>query len=1524
MAQRVNKRFLIILTLVVAAFAALGIVSSLVLRRAPKNYSAAGDAAARSGNWEAAAGNYARALSLGHGEPDLYIRYGVALEHRVWADPESLKQAEAAYENAMVVDPANLSAARHLLELFVQLAEVDPSSNTFSKLRDYAAKVVQLDSSDQRAAAYQHAAAIMLSDAAPASAGRMLADDFAALEKTVRNDPSQSDLARYYASGKLRLAAKTLKMGDPDGAAQLAQQAGALFDAALAAKGDDPALNWRAANLFAQLPAFDPAGTAAYQAKAGAALDRARTLVTPSDPHYAEIQVAAAMAVLKHHQPDQAEAILRALFAAQPQNPLAELRLGDYLGLLPGKRVEAITVLTPPITGGDEVGARALPARTQEEERLYLLANLRLESYQALKDDAARQQLLNQVDDNYASLAKLVGNRESYALLHLKAEIQQVKGSSIDAMGTYHQALAAMERANAADFELMYHAGLLDALEGQSGEAEKLFLRVAAVNPTFVPPQLALADQYLEENSPEKAQSWIDSAQKLDPKLALVTQLRVRQLVEQQQLDAAKAAYATLPEADASQQLEKARCALLVGDTAGATRLLEPLQKQSPDNPTIGTMLVKAYVAGDQKDRASAMIEAGLAKKPDAVWLLILRQHLQGASGNSMDLLDPKLLASADDFTHELMGFETESRRGNYDAAEAHLAAADRLKPGNKAVRELYFQLDLNRHRYDLAEQEITRLAVLHADEADGLMYRVKLEMAKGDTAAAVQAARDLVSRRPDFSQSYAVLGAALAAAGQLDKAVTEFQEALDRQHTNFDAWQGLIDADFALHQPDRAGQAIQDALKLFPNSASLRERAIDFDLAYSDHPEVAVAERGRLLEAQPDDPRNYLALAKAALSVAERQQRSNPDAARRYVDQASDVLAKAFARWPHDVAIVGLFAQVKQYRGDSPGALKLLTDLAAVPELSNRPEPSLLLADFHGHAGNSDAAIASLHDAFEKSGHSVEIEMRLGGALVQSRKYDAALSLLHDQNGSDPRITHQRFETLIAAGRTDEAESEITEALRGSPQSVELLNLLTAVYVDAGRLPDARRAAKSAVEASSTNNDALYHQALIELKLSDGDMDLAMRDASQLQAENPASPVAYGLLADVYSHQHLPDDAMRTLEDGVKAAPMDRKIRLRLLEAYAAATPPLWSQFDSVVHTAENDPVLGRDTVWLVKDAYGLADRKQFDAAIQKVDDAIHAAPDNTALVSEKLSILMLAQNYPAVIQTADGLLTQGNKAWWAYLARGVAKSQSDKPSGLQDLDSALAAAPDFAASSRVISAIAANVGVDDAISRAQKHDSDPNWRLMAADLDIKKGDPAAAVAEATPLRQNSGVPEVQRLHALSTLAESYTIMHQPEDARSTYLEALAIAPNETGMLNNIANLLADDLHDPQQALGYSQRAYDLSRRSGNFVASVSDTHGWVLTLCGGANAEAGLNILQKVVEDHQDFIDARYHLGEAYLRSSMPADAVKQLEIAQTQVQQSEENHRQVSAELKSAIVASLSKARQVLDGKADAGGR
>ena len=75
---------------------------------------------------------------------------------------------------------------------------------------------------------------------------------------------------------------------------------------------------------------------------------------------------------------------------------------------------------------------------------------------------------------------------------------------------------------------------------------------------------------------------------------------------------------------------------------------------------------------------AQAMVDAGLAKNPKSLWLLMLRQRLRIAAGAPGDAIDPDILNATDEFTREFVASETEFKDGNFDAAATHLAAADR------------------------------------------------------------------------------------------------------------------------------------------------------------------------------------------------------------------------------------------------------------------------------------------------------------------------------------------------------------------------------------------------------------------------------------------------------------------------------------------------------------------------------------------------------------------------------------------------------------------------------------------------------------------------------------------------------------------------------------------------------------------------------------------------------------------------------------------------------------------------------
>jgi len=146
---------------------------------------------------------------------------------------------------------------------------------------------------------------------------------------------------------------------------------------------------------------------------------------------------------------------------------------------------------------------------------------------------------------------------------------------------------------------------------------------------------------------------------------------------------------------------------------------------------------------------------------------------------------------------------------------------------------------------------------------------------------------------------------------------------------------------------------------------------------------------------------------------------------------------------------------------------------------------------------------------------------------------------------------------------------------------------------------------------------------------------------------------------------------------------------------------------------------------------------------------------------------------------------------------------------------------------------------------------------------------------------------------------------------ARKCLEELVSIHPDDVNSLNDLAYLIATVQNRPIEAKPFSKRAYDLALTSGN--ASVMDTHGWVLTQCGGPDLREAVAILQPLVDSNQDFTVARYHLAVAYLRQGGWKRASDQLTVVQQQMQQREQNHQVVPDELKIGVPKALQEVRQ-----------
>src|SRR5688500_4244616 len=108
MARRVNTKFLTILTCVVLGLAGAGVLAKkFLIRESPEKYVNAGNQLLSEKKYDEAARNFAHAVALDPKAPDLWVKYGDALNELSAVDAEYLSRARQAWESALAVDAAH-------------------------------------------------------------------------------------------------------------------------------------------------------------------------------------------------------------------------------------------------------------------------------------------------------------------------------------------------------------------------------------------------------------------------------------------------------------------------------------------------------------------------------------------------------------------------------------------------------------------------------------------------------------------------------------------------------------------------------------------------------------------------------------------------------------------------------------------------------------------------------------------------------------------------------------------------------------------------------------------------------------------------------------------------------------------------------------------------------------------------------------------------------------------------------------------------------------------------------------------------------------------------------------------------------------------------------------------------------------------------------------------------------------------------------------------------------------------------
>ncbi|MGH7180009.1 MAG: tetratricopeptide repeat protein, partial [Tepidisphaeraceae bacterium] len=974
---------------------------------------------------------------------------------------------------------------------------------------------------------------------------------------------------------------------------------------------------------------------------------RASELAQPSEQRYGEIRLSYGRILeqtadepgQKKTNRERAEEVYRETVQQKPYDVQVRLSLAELIGKNPTRREEAIALLSesyPP--NPDLTGIRGTLVRRDEIQSDVTLVDLLLDQIPLVKEKTEQDKLLARVQETFDRVQTKAG--DIWPIIRSKGRIQLAKNQPIEAIQTLNRALSLMPpppEVLSERYELMMLLARTYHSQRQTGEAKKLLRSIIVVYPNYAPARVLLTELLVNENyikgskdaTPpygDGARAQVDELGKLlPPDSILLMRIRLLTYDKDTEKDKIKALYSKLPEKSRDDRIDKAQMSVQLGDRADAIRLVESCRAEAPGDQQIVTLLAQLYTQDQKKDKALAVVDAGIAANPQNKVFPILKAQIVGDRAGSRTLSKETIMANPDEFTREL-GLANYYRSADEpDEMIKHLLRAEQLQAENPRVREMLFSYYIAKKDWDKAAGHMEWLAKRNEDHAEGRIYRVSFATAQGDLTAAYTQAQELVKTRAEFAQSYVVLARVLQGLGRFDEAISNYLLALERQTENLDALRGIIDCYYALNKISDARKAIDHGRQLSPNSRMFKEMEMQWELAYGD-PTTVIAPRQEELDRNPEVARNWAMLG-IAYASASTGKNVKPDDAKQYMKKARDIFAKAMAKWPDDRTLVLSYADSSLRCEDFPAAEKAVLAYTQREPLKGQPEAALIEADFYQRAGKQDKSEELLRNYLVQKPTATDVQLRLVSQLVSQKRLDDALKAL-EPNSDSPRIIGAKVELLVNNGRLDEA-AKVLDAAPAGANNVDLQKMRVLVSISAGNLPDARQRVAKLILANPNDAGVVYYHGLVELRDPHGDTSVAVADFLKVLELVPSSNEARSRLADAFIRRNQIDDAIRALEAAVRASPADRALRLRLLELYRGASPPRVVDAEHLLEETRQLPQFANDVELLHQQALIHVDKKNFAKALELVNEALKQNPDNPALQHTQLNIMFESKAY-------------------------------------------------------------------------------------------------------------------------------------------------------------------------------------------------------------------------------------------------------------------------------------------------------
>jgi tetratricopeptide (TPR) repeat protein len=575
------------------------------------------------------------------------------------------------------------------------------------------------------------------------------------------------------------------------------------------------------------------------------------------------------------------------------------------------------------------------------------------------------------------------------------------------------------------------------------------------------------------------------------------------------------------------------------GDAEAAEKYLKKTLEQETDDPSPYLRLADFYLGVGTPDKAVALLETFLEKKPD---VRTIRGRLAGilaAQGNLDKALEFLDRAPKQNGEIKMGRAGILLRAGRLGDAEAALQSIlddprDKDKAGEAhiALADLYMRTGKSRE----AEKQVGAFIADNPDRPEGYAVRGRIRYAEKDFTGAIEDFEAVVKNAPDDLQAAVTLAEVQNAAGNTQAAENTVTRVLARAPNFAPAYLGLANIYLTRNMPDAALMILDMGRKTIPEDVSIPMAASSVLSQLQRYGDAV-----KILDPLAGDKNVQVAeTALLRLAALYSAQKNTAAAIRAYdrilkVNPASTIAAEGRIRTQigakQEKAALTFAEKRQKERPDDPAAAFMVGECAVAAKDVQKAEkaylnalkitpdweqPLLMLVRIYSATKRTDQAIKLCRELYAGSPENLNAAMYAAMLLEQTGKLSEAETQYR-------KIIADKPEYLAAANNlaflmtrhkaTPERLAEAEElagkaAAGGAPQPLDTLGWIRHLR---GNESGAEESLRKSLEAKKDNLFALYH--LAEVLAASGD-EAKKKEAAELLSA-PASDKNFPLRAD-------------------------------------------------------------------------------------------------------------------------------------------------------------------------------------------------------------------------------------------------------------------------------------------------------------------------------------------------------------------------------------------------------------------------